>query len=36
MSAINLNISKRIFNEAYYPFLFNYSDRYEVYYGAGS
>ena len=37
MSAINLNISKRIFNEAYYPYLFDYSTRYEVYYGgAGS
>ena len=34
---INLNISKKIFNEAYFPHLFDYSNRYEVYYGrAGS
>ena len=37
MSAINLKLSKSIFNEAYYPLLFDYSKRYEVYYGgAGS
>lgn len=34
---INLNISKKVFNEAYFPHLFDYSNRYEVYYGrAGS
>lgn len=34
---INLNINKKIFNEAYFPHLFDYSNRYEVYYGrAGS
>ena len=32
-----LNISKEIFNDAFYPFLFDYSHRYEVYRGsAGS
>ena len=34
---INLNIHKRVFNDVYYPFLYNYTNRYEVYYGgAGS
>ena len=34
---INLNISKKLFNEAYFPHLLDYSNRYEVYYGrAGS
>lgn len=33
MPVINLQIKKRLFNKAYYPFLFNYSNRYEVYYG---
>ena len=34
---INLKINKRIFNEVYYPYLLDYSHRYEVYYGgAGS
>ena len=34
---INLNINKRVFNDAYYPYLTDYSNRYEVYYGgAGS
>lgn len=34
---LNINISKKIFNEAYYPMLLDYSNRYEVYYGsAGS
>ena len=37
MAQINLNISKRIFNEAYFPSLKDYSTRYEVYFGgAGS
>ena len=37
MALINLNINKKIFNEIYYPLLFNYVSRYEVYYGgAGS
>ena len=37
MAQIRLNISRRVFNEAYYPALFDYSRRYEVYYGgAGS
>ena len=34
---INLTIKKEIFNEVYFPFLLDYSKRYEVYYGsAGS
>ena len=34
---INLNIDKSIFNDAYYPYLRDYTHRYEVYYGgAGS
>lgn len=34
---ITLNIKKSAFNEVYYPHLFDYSKRYEVYYGgAGS
>ena len=34
---INLKISKQLFNDVYYPYLFDYSHRYEVYYGgAGS
>lgn len=37
MAQIRLNISRRVFNDAYYPLLFDYSRRYEVYYGgAGS
>ena len=34
---VDLKIDKRIFNEAYYPYLLDYSHRYEVFYGgAGS
>ena len=34
---IQLNIDKSIFNDAYYPHLFDYSHKTEVYYGgAGS
>ena len=34
---INLNISKKIFNDVYFPHLMDYSNRYEIYYGgAGS
>lgn len=34
---IRLNISRKIFNDAYLPYLFDYSTRYQVYYGrAGS
>lgn len=34
---IKLNIARSLFNDAYYPYLFDYSNRYEVYYGrAGS
>lgn len=37
MPNIDLNIKKSVFNDAYYPYLFDYSRRYEVYYGgAGS
>lgn len=30
---INLNLKKSIFNEVYFSHLFDYSNRYEVYYG---
>lgn len=34
---INLNIHKRVFNDVYYPYLTDYKNRYEIYYGgAGS
>jgi phage terminase large subunit len=34
---INLSIDRKLFNDVYYPYLFNYINRYEVYYGgAGS
>ena len=34
---INLNISKKIFNDVYFPHLMDYSNRYEIYFGgAGS
>ena len=37
MLMINLNISKKIFNDVYFPHLMDYSNRYEIYYGgAGS
>jgi phage terminase large subunit len=37
MARINLNLKKGIFNDAYFSYLFDYSNRYEVYYGgAGS
>ena len=33
VSVIDLNISKNVFVPLYYPYLFNYDNRYEVYYG---
>lgn len=34
---MNLRLSKKIFNDTYYPMLFNYENRWEVYFGgAGS
>ena len=34
---INLNINKKVFNDVYFPYLNDYKNRYEVYYGgAGS
>ena len=37
MPNINLQISKNIFNEVYYPYLLDYKNRYEIFYGgAGS
>ena len=34
---IELRLSRRLFNEVYFPYLFDYQHRYEVYYGsAGS
>lgn len=32
---IDLNINKNIFNDAYFPYLYNYNKRFEVYYGGG-
>lgn len=29
---IRLNISRKVFNDAYFPYLFDYNNRYEVYY----
>lgn len=37
MAKLNLKIDKGIFNDVYYPYLFEYKKRYEIYYGgAGS
>lgn len=37
MPNINLTLKKSIFNDVYYPFLLDYRNRYEIYYGgAGS
>ena len=37
MPNINLNLKKKIFNDVYFPYLRDYNNRYEVYYGgAGS
>ena len=33
MSVIDLHIDKKVFVPLYYPYLFNYDNRYEVYYG---
>ena len=34
---ININLKKEVFNDVYFPFLYDYTHRYEVYYGgAGS
>ena len=34
---IKLNIARSLFNDTYFPYLFDYSHRYEVYFGrAGS
>ena len=30
---IKLNINKKVFNEVYFPFLKDYSHKYEIYYG---
>ena len=30
---IKLNIDKKVFNDVYYPYLFDYSHKYEVWYG---
>ena len=35
MPSIDLNISKNVFVPLYYPYLFNYDNRYEIYYGGG-
>ena len=29
---IRLNIARKVFNDAYFPYLFDYKNRYEVYY----
>lgn len=37
MPQINLKLDKRLFNDVYYPYLFDYTHRHEIYYGsAGS
>lgn len=37
MAQIKLQLNRKLFNDAYYPYLLDYSNRYEVYYGgAGS
>lgn len=37
MATVKLNIKKSIFNDVYFPYLLDYSRRYEIYYGgAGS
>lgn len=37
MPEVNLRINRKLFNDIYFPYLFDYSHRYEVYYGgAGS
>lgn len=37
MASINLRLSRKLFNDAYYPYLFDYSNRINVFYGgAGS
>ena len=33
LSVIDLNIDKKVFVPLYYPYLWDYSHRYEVYYG---
>lgn len=33
MAKITLNIKKNAFNDVYYPYLFDYKRRYEIYYG---
>ena len=33
MPSIDLNIDKKVFVPLYYPYLFDYSHRYNVYYG---
>ena len=30
---IKLNIDKKVFNDVYYPYLFDYSHKYEIWYG---
>lgn len=33
MPQINITMSKNLFNPAFYPYLFDYSQRYNIYYG---
>lgn len=33
MPQINLKLDRGIFNDVYYPYLFDYSNRFEVFYG---
>lgn len=33
LPVVKMNIKKSMFNEVYFPYLFDYSRRYEVYYG---
>lgn len=34
MPEIKLKLSRQLFNDAYYPYLFDYKNRYEVYFGS--
>lgn len=33
MPKVNLNLSRDLFNDVYYPYLTDYSNKFEVYYG---
>ena len=33
MPQYNIKVSRNLFNDAYFPYLMDYSRRYEIYYG---